>query len=114
MIFLEILLGVLVFFYYLKFSIGSLRVENYKKGLGFHIITAFFFGNLFLSLFPAIMGKTVNSISEFSGLFWLEHIPVLNDLLTAYPIMFFIISASIGLSALIMCFVTIYNIFFEY
>ncbi len=114
MILLEIAFGLILFFYYLKFSVDILRIENYKKALGFHVIMAFLFINLFLSLLPFVMENSLKSVSEFSGLFWLKNIEVLDMLISTNPVVFFIMAGAIGIASLIMCFVTIYHIFFEY
>jgi hypothetical protein len=109
-----LLVGILVFFMYIKYTKENLAVTNYKKWLVIHIIVSFASANMCFCLVPAVLGKTAQSLTEYSGLHWFAHIPILNGLLLNHPVFSFVLSGALALAAFIMCVVTLYHIFFEY
>ena len=109
-----LLVGILVFFMYIKYTKEKLAVTNYKKWFALHLVVAFVFANIFFALVPAVLGKSAQSLVEYNGLHWFAHIPILNGLLLNHPVFSFSLSGSLALAAFIMCVVTLYHIFFEY
>ena len=99
---------------YINYTKVKLAVTNYKKWLAIHIIVFFTFANIFFALVPAVLGKTAQSLAEYSGLQWFANIPILNGLLLNHPVFSFILSGALALAAFIMCVVALYHIFFEY
>ena len=112
--FFILLIGILVFFMYINYTKEKLAVTNYKKWLAVHIITSFACANIFFGLVSAVLGKSAQSLAEYTGLHWFTHIPILNGLLLNHPVFCFILAGSLMFAAFIMCIVTIYHIFFEY
>lgn len=113
-LFLYILLAIVVTFYYIRFSVRLLSVENYKKAFFFHITTCFLSVNLFLYLVPTVIGDGVKQVGEYSALHWLLKFASINHFFIYYPEIVFTLALSLAFSAFIVCLINIYHIFFEY
>ncbi len=109
-----LLVGILAFFMYIRYTKEKLAVTNYRKWLAVHIMVSFACANISFGLVPAVLGKSAQSLAEYSGLHWFTNIPILNGLLLNHPVFSFVLSGAIALAAFIMCLVTFYHIFFEY